>query len=144
DAWVYMGSLSTNATRFAAKYSSRIQHDAEMWRNRSALRQKPATSVHSRPYVFPSASRKNQRRDRPGSSASHLLVGVKGAAPGTAIEESRYARLTAPLGYAPGQIGIEMRLHASLMVSGPIRGSPRSSTSLARSRLEYGGLSIEP
>src|SRR6185295_17716257 len=40
---------------------------------------------------------------------SHLLVGVKGAAPGTAIEESGYARLTATLGYAPGQVGVEMR-----------------------------------
>jgi len=41
--------------------------------------------------------------------ASHLLVGVKGAAPGTAVEESGYARLTATLGYAPGQLGVEIR-----------------------------------
>ena len=40
---------------------------------------------------------------------SHLLVGVKGAAPGTGIEESGYARLTATLGYAPEQVGVEMR-----------------------------------
>jgi interleukin-like EMT inducer protein len=43
---------------------------------------------------------------------SHLLVGVKGAAPGTAIERSGYARLTVLLGYAPGQLGIEMRAFA--------------------------------
>ena len=40
---------------------------------------------------------------------SHLLVGVKGAAPGTAVEQSGYARLTATLGYAPGQLGVETR-----------------------------------
>jgi hypothetical protein len=40
---------------------------------------------------------------------SHLLVGVKGAAPGTAIEQSGYARLVATLGYAPGQLGVEIR-----------------------------------
>src|SRR5262249_58033640 len=40
---------------------------------------------------------------------SHLLVGVKGAAPGTAIEQSRYARLVTTLGYPPGQLGVEVR-----------------------------------
>jgi hypothetical protein len=40
---------------------------------------------------------------------SHLLVGVKGAAPGTAIEQLGYAQLSATLGYAPGQLGMEMR-----------------------------------
>ena len=43
---------------------------------------------------------------------SHLLVGVKGAAPGTAIERSGYARLTVVLGFAPGQLGVEMRAFA--------------------------------
>jgi hypothetical protein len=43
---------------------------------------------------------------------SHLLVGVKGAAPGTAIEQSGYARLVAALGFAPGQLGVEMRAFA--------------------------------
>jgi hypothetical protein len=43
---------------------------------------------------------------------SHLLVGVKGAAPGTAIERSGYARLTVTLGFAPGQLGVEMRAFA--------------------------------
>jgi hypothetical protein len=40
---------------------------------------------------------------------SHILVGVKGAAPGTAIERSGYARLTVVLGFEPGQLAIEMR-----------------------------------
>jgi hypothetical protein len=40
---------------------------------------------------------------------SHLLIGAKGAAPGTAIEQSGYARLTATLGYAPGELGVEVR-----------------------------------
>jgi hypothetical protein len=43
---------------------------------------------------------------------SHLLVGVKGAAPGTAIERSGYARLTVTLGFAPGQLGVELRAFA--------------------------------
>jgi hypothetical protein len=43
---------------------------------------------------------------------SHLLVGVKGAAPGTAIERSGYARLTVTLGFAPGQLGVEMHAFA--------------------------------
>jgi hypothetical protein len=43
---------------------------------------------------------------------SHLLVGVKGAAPGTAIEQSGYARLVATLGFASGQLGVEMRAFA--------------------------------
>ncbi len=40
---------------------------------------------------------------------SHLLVGVKGAAPGTAIEQVGYARLMVTLGFAPEQLGVEMR-----------------------------------
>jgi len=40
---------------------------------------------------------------------SHLLVGVKGAPPGTAIEQSGYGRLTTTLAYAPGQLGVEIR-----------------------------------
>ena len=43
---------------------------------------------------------------------SHLLLGVKGAAPGTAIERSGYARLTVTLGFAPGQLGVETRAFA--------------------------------
>ena len=43
---------------------------------------------------------------------SHLLVGVKGAAPGTAIEQSGYTRLSATLGFAPGLLGVEMRAFA--------------------------------
>jgi len=43
---------------------------------------------------------------------SHLLVGVKGAAPGTAIERSGYARLTVTLGLAPEQLGVEVRAFA--------------------------------
>ena len=38
-----------NATRAAAKYSSRIQHEAETWRNRSADRQNWATAAQSSP-----------------------------------------------------------------------------------------------
>ena len=57
DDCVYMGSLSRNATRVAAKYSSRIQHDAETWRNRSADRQNSTTCSHDRPYVWPAPSR---------------------------------------------------------------------------------------
>jgi hypothetical protein len=40
---------------------------------------------------------------------SHVLVGVKGASPGTAVEEAGYAKLTATLGYAPGQLSLETR-----------------------------------
>jgi hypothetical protein len=40
---------------------------------------------------------------------SHLLVGVKGAVPGTAIEQLGYAQLSATLGYAPGQLAMETR-----------------------------------
>jgi len=40
---------------------------------------------------------------------SHLLIGMKGAAPGTAIEQSGYARLTATLGPAPGRMVVEIR-----------------------------------
>jgi hypothetical protein len=40
---------------------------------------------------------------------SHLLVGVKGAPPGTAIEQAGYARLTATLSPAVGQLGVEVR-----------------------------------
>jgi hypothetical protein len=43
---------------------------------------------------------------------SHLLIGVKGAAPGTAIEESGYRQLTATLGYAPGHFVVETRAFA--------------------------------
>jgi Interleukin-like EMT inducer len=43
---------------------------------------------------------------------SHLLVGAKGAALGMAIEQSGYARLSATLGYAPGQLGVEVRAFA--------------------------------
>jgi Interleukin-like EMT inducer len=43
---------------------------------------------------------------------SHLLIGVKGARPGTAIEQSGYARLTATLGPAPEQVGVETRAFA--------------------------------
>jgi interleukin-like EMT inducer protein len=44
--------------------------------------------------------------------ASHVLIGVKGARPGTAIEQSGYARLTATLGSAPEQVGVETRAFA--------------------------------
>lgn len=40
---------------------------------------------------------------------SHLFVGVKGAPPGTALEQSGYATLAATLGYAPGQLAVETR-----------------------------------
>jgi hypothetical protein len=40
---------------------------------------------------------------------SHLLIGVKGAAPGTAIERTGYTRLRATLGAAPGQLVMETR-----------------------------------
>jgi hypothetical protein len=40
---------------------------------------------------------------------SHRLVGVKGAEPGTAIEQAGYARLVVTLGYPRGQLGLEMR-----------------------------------
>src|SRR5918999_2506589 len=72
DACVYRGSLSRNTTRPAAKYSSRIQHEAETCRNRSASRQNRTTSRHERPKVRPVASRKNQRSASAGSSAAML------------------------------------------------------------------------
>ena len=40
---------------------------------------------------------------------SHLLIGVKGAPPGSVIEQSGYARLTATLGPAPGTLAVETR-----------------------------------
>jgi hypothetical protein len=40
---------------------------------------------------------------------SHLLVGVKGAPPGTAIEEADYRRLAVLLGTPPEKIGVEVR-----------------------------------
>jgi len=40
---------------------------------------------------------------------SHLLIGVKGAAPGTAIEEVGARPLTVTLGEAPERLGIELR-----------------------------------
>jgi hypothetical protein len=40
---------------------------------------------------------------------SHLVIGVKGAAPGTAVEESGYALLTAALGTPLERIGMEVR-----------------------------------
>jgi len=40
---------------------------------------------------------------------SHLLIGVKGALPGTAIEQSGYALLSATVGTPPDRIGIEVR-----------------------------------
>jgi hypothetical protein len=43
---------------------------------------------------------------------SHLVVGVKGAVPGTAIEQSGYAKLTATLGFAPGRLGVDLRAFA--------------------------------
>jgi hypothetical protein len=43
---------------------------------------------------------------------SHLLIGVKGAEPGAAIERSGYTRLTATLGPAPEQVGVETRAFA--------------------------------
>jgi Interleukin-like EMT inducer len=43
---------------------------------------------------------------------SHLLIGVKGTTPGTGLEQSGYARLTAVVGYPPGQLGVEMRAFA--------------------------------
>jgi hypothetical protein len=43
---------------------------------------------------------------------SHLLIGVKGAAPGAAIEQSGNARLIATLGPPPEQVGVETRAFA--------------------------------
>jgi Interleukin-like EMT inducer len=40
---------------------------------------------------------------------SHLLVGVKGAPPGTAIEEAGYRRLVLTLGAPPEEVGVELR-----------------------------------
>ena len=40
---------------------------------------------------------------------SHLVIGVKGAPPGTAIEQSGFAQLTATIGYAPDTLGVQLR-----------------------------------
>ena len=50
---------------------------------------------------------------------SHVLVGVNGAAAGTAIERVGYARLTAALGYAAGQQRAKTRDFAPLRDPGP-------------------------
>ena len=43
------------------------------------------------------------------SGISHLVVGVRGAGPGTAVEETGYMLLKATMGTAPEEIGVTIR-----------------------------------